>query len=65
MLKTARSYYKKEINVFSIIRMRRYLMRAIKEVIPRPKRAEIRHHTKFSQIIADAKGFPTLSRSLT
>ena len=35
ILNIARSYLKQEINIFSIIRMRRYMMRAIKELVPR------------------------------
>ena len=35
VLVTARGHLKQEINIFSIIRMRRYIMRAIKELLPR------------------------------
>ena len=57
--------YKKEINVFQIIRMRRYLMRALKELLPRQKRKELRQHTKYSQILTELDGTFALKRSST
>ena len=65
VLQKARDYYKKEINVFQIIRMRRYLMRAVKEILPRSKRELLRQHTKYSSIIADTEGSATVMRSKT
>ena len=54
--KLARSYLKREINIFQIIRMRRYLMRAIKELLPKKKRSEIVKRTKFFSIVAGHDG---------
>jgi len=61
VLKQARGYLKKEINIIQIVRMRRYMMRAFKELLPWHKRAEIRKNVKFYSIVADS-GEPKLQR---
>ena len=45
--------------------MRRYLMRAIKELLSRERRAELRRHTRFISIIADKEESLSITRSQT
>jgi len=53
-LAKARNYLDKEVNIYKIIRMRRYMMEAIKVLLPREKRKELIKRTRYRPIEIDA-----------
>ena len=52
-LEKARDYLDKEVNIYKIIQMRRYLMDAIKTLLPRERRQELIKKARYKVIEID------------
>ena len=54
-IEKARDYLDKEVNIYKIIRMRRYMMEALKILITKPKRKELIKRTRYRTIDIDPR----------